>query len=66
MDAKTVTAEMLFDKCIGAKDVANFLGVSLRQVNYLMKEGLPFYKIGRSVRFRLSEVQVWLSGRSYP
>lgn len=44
------------------KDVAEFLGVSIRMVEKLMAEsGLPFYRLGtRRVRFRLADVMEWM------
>lgn len=39
------------------KDVANLLKFSLRKVDYLMaRHAIPFYRIGRSVRFDMEKV----------
>ena len=43
-----------------ARDVARFTRCSLRQVGYLRKEGLPFVRIGRLVRFAPPQVTAWL------
>ncbi|NBX91743.1 MAG: hypothetical protein EBQ85_00760 [Proteobacteria bacterium] len=32
----------------------------------MVLDGLPHFKIGRAVRFRVSEVVVWLQKRSQP
>jgi excisionase family DNA binding protein len=41
-----------------ASELASFLGVSLRTVRTMQQRRLiPFVKIGRSVRFRLSQVE---------
>ena len=41
--------------------VAKFLGVSTDTVDKeRIKTDLPYYKLGRKVRFRISEVEAWL------
>lgn len=43
------------------KDVADFLKVSIRQVDYLREKfGLPFVKVGSLIRFRPEEVEAWV------
>ncbi|MBQ9455664.1 MAG: helix-turn-helix domain-containing protein [Thermoguttaceae bacterium] len=43
------------------KDVAQYLNVSLRQVDVLReKHGLPFRKIGALVRFYPEDVERWV------
>ncbi len=43
-------------------EVAEYLGASVGYVRYLvMKKRIPFYKIERFVRFRMSEIDAWLS-----
>lgn len=43
-------------------EVAKRLGKTLRTVDNWMSRGLlPYYKIGRSINFRLSEVQIHLA-----
>lgn len=44
--------------------LADRLQVSARWIAYKRKEGMPFHKWGGVVRFRLSEVEGWLSERS--
>jgi excisionase family DNA binding protein len=48
------------------KDVAEFLGISIRMVEKLMAEGgLPFYRLGtRRVRFRLADVMEWMESNN--
>ncbi len=46
------------EEYISKKEVGRRLGKPVRTVEYWMWRGwLPYYKIGRSVRFRWSEVQ---------
>ena len=48
------------------KDVANFLGVTVRTVESLMAHShLPYYRLGtRRVRFRLCDVLAWMEERN--
>lgn len=47
---------------VDGKVVAQLLGISLRTVATLKKEGsLPFRQIGRAVRYPLGELQDWIN-----
>jgi excisionase family DNA binding protein len=46
---------------VGFDSVTRHLGVSKRTIQYHMKRGLPYYSIGRLIRFRLSEIDRWLA-----
>ena len=49
------------------KQLAEHLSISIRSIdNFMNNEGLPFYKMGRSVRFRLDDVAAWMQKRKYP
>jgi len=57
----------VFENLLTKKLLAEKLGLSQSYVSLLMKDnGLPHLKIGRAVRFRISEVAVWLQKRSRP
>lgn len=45
------------------KELAEALSISVSMVDKLLTQGLPHYKIGKSVRFELQEVKEWLKGR---
>ncbi|PRC42816.1 DNA-binding protein [Mycobacterium sp. ITM-2017-0098] len=48
---------------VKTRDVAEFLGVTMSQLARWRFEGVygpPFYKLGHSVRYRLSDVEQWL------
>ena len=45
------------------KDLARALSLSEGTINNLMIDGLPYLKIGRSVRFNIREVMAWLKQR---
>jgi predicted DNA-binding transcriptional regulator AlpA len=55
--------DRLFDNWITKKDLAARIGMSVSFVNKYMKEGLPYKRRGRSVRFRVLEVEEWLQRR---
>jgi excisionase family DNA binding protein len=58
--ADRVTFEVLITK----KELVNGLGISSSFINKLMaEESLPYFKLGRAVRFRISEVSLWLEHR---
>lgn len=54
--------EMVGELFITKSEVGRRLGIKPRTIDAWMKEGrLVFYKIGRAVRFRWSEVQAHLA-----
>ena len=56
-----------FENLLTKKQLAEKLELSQSYISLLMKdEGLPHLKIGRAVRFKISEVAVWLLKRSRP
>ena len=53
--------------CITKDDLAKILCISVSYINKLISEGkIPYKKFGRSVRFSVSEIEVWLQNRSRP
>lgn len=57
-------AGQLFENFITKDELAKRLGVSIGLIDKLMPRGLPCLKIGRSVRYRYSDVVAWLHRRS--
>jgi len=56
-----------FEALLTKKQLADRLALSQSFINQLMKEeGLPHFRIGRAVRFRVREVVAWLQKRSRP
>lgn len=52
------------ENCMTAKDVAAFVRLSLTTVRRLtMNKEIPFFKINRSVRYSLEEIELWLENR---
>lgn len=62
------TEKLFFENLlVDRKELARLLMVSPSFISKLMsKEGLPFRKIGRATRYRLSEVMVFLDRRIRP
>ncbi|MBY0471523.1 helix-turn-helix domain-containing protein [bacterium] len=59
-----LTQRIAFEALISKKELTVAFGVSSSFVSKLMaEEGLPHFKIGRAVRFRISDVSVWLEKR---
>lgn len=53
------------ERLVGIGEVAAYLGVSTGTVRRLRQEGrfAPAYRIGRHVRWRMSDVDAWLRPR---
>lgn len=48
------------------KDLAKLLKLSISRVSYeVHKENIPFFKIGRSVRFKLSDIEQWIATKAH-
>lgn len=45
---------------LNKKELASKLKVSVATIDNLMKKGMPYLKIGKSVRFNLEEIFKWL------
>jgi len=55
------------ERFLTKRQLAEQLQLSQAYINILMKrDGLPHWKLGRAVRYRLDEVALWLSGRRRP
>lgn len=54
------------DRLISNQDLAAYLAVSVETVRWLRKQhrGPRAIKVGRSVRYRESDVQLWLAERT--
>jgi len=68
MSAEVVSLFDNLGECLVTKrQLSLSLRLSESYINKLMSlDGLPHLKIGRAVRFRVSEVVVWLQKRSQP
>jgi excisionase family DNA binding protein len=56
-----------FENLITKKELVTALGISSSFISKLMASGeLPYFKIGRAVRFRISEISEWLEKYRVP
>src|SRR5258705_6445715 len=70
-----ITAQLEFDYIPGAPEyiepwvtketLRQHYKMGIRTINYAMALGLPSHHLGRNVRFKMSEVQVWLEKNGY-
>jgi len=52
------------DAYLTANEVALFVKLSLQTIRrYTMNKEIPFHKIGRSVRYKKSEIELWVEKR---
>jgi excisionase family DNA binding protein len=60
-----MTSNLFPEQWVNVPTVARHLGVSRSWVNKaVLDEAIPVRRVGRSLRFRLSEIDAWLSGDS--
>ncbi|MBK9294498.1 MAG: helix-turn-helix domain-containing protein [Oligoflexia bacterium] len=58
---------VMFETLISKKELVTAFGVSSSFISKLMaEEGLPYFKIGRAVRFRVTDISQWLDRRRIP
>jgi excisionase family DNA binding protein len=56
--------ENTFENLLSKKELVKVFGVSSSFISKLMaKRGLPYFKLGRAVRFKVSQVSKWLDGQ---
>jgi excisionase family DNA binding protein len=56
-------SDKFFEKIISKQQLAEFLNLSVSMIDKLMQQGLPYFKIGKSVRFRATDVLIFLERR---
>lgn len=54
------------EKLVSLEDIATHLDVSKDTIRSWIKKGtIPFHKVGRQYKFRMSEIEAWVeSGKS--
>jgi excisionase family DNA binding protein len=58
---------VLEERWVGAEDVAAHLGVAKDSIyRWIEKRGLPAHRVGRLLRFKLSEIDEWVRRDSKP
>ena len=53
----------IMENVLSKKDLSRNLGLSIGKIDKMMGEGLSYLKIGKSVRFRESDVDKFLNDR---
>lgn len=49
------------EKWSSLEDIANLIGVSKDTIrNWIKKGSIPYHKIGKQYKFRISEVDAWI------
>ena len=56
-----VSGVKMENKLLSKKEVTTYLDISLGMVDKLMKEDLPYIKLGKSVRFRMNDIENYLN-----
>jgi excisionase family DNA binding protein len=55
--------ERKYEQLVGVADVAEYLQMSKSFINKsVLYSDIPVHRIGRSLRFRLSEIDQWVEG----
>jgi excisionase family DNA binding protein len=58
--------ELNIEKLVGREEISKIFGISIETVDRLTKDsGLPYYKLGRFTKFRVSEIERWLKERRH-
>lgn len=58
--------EKKLEPVVSRTELAKLLGISTETIDRLARtSGLPFYKLGNSVKFRVSEVERWMKERRH-
>ena len=63
-ERKTESPEAGMEIYMTANDVAQFVQLSAQTIRrYTMNKEIPFHKINRSVRYKKSEIELWVENR---
>ncbi len=54
------------EKWVNLEDVSAHVGLSKDTIrNYIKKEQIPYYRVGKQYKFKISEIDAWIeSGKS--
>ncbi len=54
------------EKWVNLEQIAKHMGLSKDTIrNYIKKQRIPYYKIGKQYKFKISEIDTWIeSGKS--
>jgi len=52
---------MMENKLLNKKELSEYLGVSIGKIDLIMSDGLKYIKMKRNVRFRMQDVNEYIS-----
>lgn len=52
------------DNILTKKELSNYMKCSLGMIDNLMKEDLPYIKIGRNVKFKKEDIENYLTSKT--
>lgn len=54
------------EKWVSLEEIAEHMGLSKDTIrNYIKKQQMPYYRIGKQYKFKISEIDAWIeSGKS--
>lgn len=54
------------EKWVSLEEIAEHMGLSKDTIcNYIKKQQMPYYRIGKQYKFKISEIDTWIeSGKS--
>lgn len=58
--------DQIMERWVSLEDIANYVGLSKDTIrNYIKKDQIPFHRVGKQYKFRISEIDAWIkSGES--
>lgn len=58
--------ELETEKWVNLEEIAEHIGLSKDTIrNYIKKNQIPYYRIGKQYKFKISEIDAWIeSGKS--
>ena len=53
--------EREIEKWVSLEEIADHMGISKDTIrNYIKKEQIPYYRIGKQYKFKISEIDAWI------
>ena len=51
------------EKWVNLEEIAEHMGLSKDTIrNYIKKQQIPYHKIGKQYKFKISEIDAWIEG----
>jgi excisionase family DNA binding protein len=62
----TSTGDYKIECLLDIKDVSALTKIKVGTLRkYILRKTMPYIKVGASIRFRVSEIEMWLKGNSF-